>query len=575
MRPLLLAATLAVPFLHGCAKTCTTEGLQASLSAPDPTASAKALATACASDESLAGWLNNPDAPPTQAAWREACRGDVDVASLTSAPLWHNRKMAFEQCNVTDLGLPDQQAFVLASANPARAMAVTAALVSNERVDDSTATRVGTKLLGAPMMTLPAVTLPGVEGAPGVATAVPTVILTAQGITQNGKDATLRSLARQPDAVLAVSADVPANTLLRAIAAVTPPGDTTPVWVMSTVDGLDDRPTLLPLGHAADGTEAGNWLAHTPGQTSADYLSQAAKQGSTPTIDTRLGLCEDAPTGMVCVPGGAVSDTVSVSTFYADAMEASVDDYKACVAAGACTAIPTRAAPEQPIQGLSFIDARMYCSYAGKRLPTQWEFKRLAQGTPADQAGTCEINQHNKCDGGVRNASAGSPNQWGAFNVLGNVAEATSTYPPKGNERCGDRCEGLDPLGFCDGAPMCKGRLSRIFEGGSASTPPPAKGWPAAAVTHKKRRLASQGVRCVSDDVVLESLPSEWVQSPPPAPTMPAPLDEAGRAIMTAIAEDNIDEIPECDDGRRGSSRTDCKDPTHYIYPNEDRAPIT
>ena len=120
--------------------------------------------------------------------------------------------------------------------------------------------------------------------------------------------------------------------------------------------------------------------------------------------------CEPSPTGkggpMCDVPAGAFMmgcnnavDTecrgdespyhpVSVPAFRIDRFEVTVGDYKACVAASACTALPAGALyncnvagkDNHPMNGPSWGQAKAYCHWAGKRLPTEAEWEKAARG---------------------------------------------------------------------------------------------------------------------------------------------------------------------------------------------------
>jgi len=111
------------------------------------------------------------------------------------------------------------------------------------------------------------------------------------------------------------------------------------------------------------------------------------------------------PEGMVIVPAGKFTmgctvekcderelpvHEVELDAFYVDAFEVSVGEYAACVKAGACTEIRDRnekicttswGDPSLPLDCVSQVQAKGYCQWMGKRLPTEAEWEKAARGT--------------------------------------------------------------------------------------------------------------------------------------------------------------------------------------------------
>jgi formylglycine-generating enzyme required for sulfatase activity len=145
---------------------------------------------------------------------------------------------------------------------------------------------------------------------------------------------------------------------------------------------------------------------------------------------------------------------VSVSTFEIDATEVTAKDYRDCVAAEKCAppifAISPRCNWSQrervnhPINCIRWEEARDYCKFVGKRLPTEpeWEYAARSSdnrvypwgsGAPGQRIcwggrdGTCEVGTY---------PEGKSP--FGALDMAGNVSEWTAD---QACEYDGSRCQ--------------------------------------------------------------------------------------------------------------------------------------
>ncbi len=155
------------------------------------------------------------------------------------------------------------------------------------------------------------------------------------------------------------------------------------------------------------------WCCLWPG--SAQLQESVAEQGRPPTPGLRkIGpgpvgpphrLTGGAPSprgDMVYVPSGAFwrgSDkgrpsekpkrSIVLDSFWIDRNEVTVEDYQKCVAVGVC-AVPEVGSDfnwsqpsrkKHPINGVSWHDATTYCTWVGKRLPTEAQWEKAARGT--------------------------------------------------------------------------------------------------------------------------------------------------------------------------------------------------
>lgn len=174
-------------------------------------------------------------------------------------------------------------------------------------------------------------------------------------------------------------------------------------------------------------------------------------------------LCGEVP-GMTCVPAGifrmgaddadasdAPARDVCMPTFYIDRTEVTVDAYRACVDAGVCTLPSTTLScnwgvegrGNHPINCVEWSQAKAYCEFAGKRLPTEAEWEKAARGVDARtypwgpqpvncERAVCAIDLGSGCgtgstlDVGSRSPQGDSP--YGAVDMVGNVREWVSDW---------------------------------------------------------------------------------------------------------------------------------------------------
>jgi sulfatase modifying factor 1 len=255
-------------------------------------------------------------------------------------------------------------------------------------------------------------------------------------------------------------------------------------------DASADRPSALASALAA---------AHAP-TLLAGVAPASAVPGAPPVVP-----CAAPPPGMACVPGGPFlrgSDDgpadarpaaeVWVQTFYMDIDEVTNAAYQACVRAGTCRKAGPRYndfdRPTQPVNGVSWYDARDFCEAHGKHLPSEAEWEKAARGTDGrtypwgNEPATCERAIIQDRTG----RSCGVPKQgkkpevgrvWevgskpaaihGLRDMAGNSYEWVADWHSPSYAACGDACLGIDPRGPCAGREPCKGHRHRGVRGGS------------------------------------------------------------------------------------------------------------
>jgi formylglycine-generating enzyme required for sulfatase activity len=208
---------------------------------------------------------------------------------------------------------------------------------------------------------------------------------------------------------------------------------------------VSPRPQPSPLKDHATSAQDEKQIARVNGQLKAaqeEELKQLAQRGIT------------QPEGMVLIPAGefwmgaedGLQDTrplhrVYLGSYWFDRIEVTNARYRQCVEGGGCALPKDRQTFEdyqraqQPVTNITWNQARSFCQWIGKRLPTEAEWEKAARGTDGrrypwgndGEALKHHMSNRELTTGDVevdlvrRRAATASP--YGVFDLIGSVSE--------------------------------------------------------------------------------------------------------------------------------------------------------
>ncbi|MCB9479363.1 MAG: SUMF1/EgtB/PvdO family nonheme iron enzyme [Deltaproteobacteria bacterium] len=185
-------------------------------------------------------------------------------------------------------------------------------------------------------------------------------------------------------------------------------------------------------------------LAPEPAPTAEDFERPDSPMALIPAGPFTKGCLPDDP--YFC---DSPRETVTLPAYRIDLYEVSAENYSRCVAARACPHgnRPTIEDGEHlPVQSVTWPEAKAYCDWMGRRLPTSNEWEKAARGSDARQfpwGDAWDPTRSNWCDGDECDGSVdgyaeaapvdafpGGVSPFGVYNMAGNVAEWTATPHP-------------------------------------------------------------------------------------------------------------------------------------------------